>query len=271
MQLGISSYSYSWAIGVAGFESPRSPMDAFGLLERAIMHGVSVLQVADNLPLTALPTGELGEFSERAQAAKVAIEVGTRGIEPENLRTYLALARRFGAPFVRVVIDRKGDEPAPAEAVARLRPLLPEFADAGVALAIENHDRFRAKTLAAMVEALGPEHVGICLDTVNSFGALEGPDVVVATLKPYVRNLHVKDFTIRRLGHQMGFVIEGCPAGKGKLDVPWLMGQLPPGISAILEIWTPLGGSMEETVAREAEWADESIAYLKPLLGSDRV
>jgi sugar phosphate isomerase/epimerase len=269
MRLGISSYTYTWSIGVQGYEPPWSPMGATDLLERAIGHGVSVLQVADNLPLTGLLPAELDAFTERARAANIAIEVGTRGIEHENLRAYLALARRFGAPFVRVVIDRKGDEPTPAEAVARLRPLLPEFADAGVALAIENHDRFRAKTLAGLVEALGPEHVGICLDTVNSFGSLEGPEVVVATLKPYVRNLHVKDFTIRRLGHQMGFVIEGCPAGQGRLDVPWLIGQLPRNISAILELWTPLGETMKETIARESQWAEESVAYLKPLLWRD--
>jgi sugar phosphate isomerase/epimerase len=242
-------------------------MDALELLERAIGHGVSVLQVADNLPLTTLSPDELGTFAERARAAHVSVEVGTRGIEPENLRAYLALAQRFGSSFVRVVIDRKGDEPMPDEAVARLRPLLPRFADAEVALAIENHDRFPAKTLAEIVEALGPDNVGICLDTVNSFGSLEGPEVVVATLKPYVRNLHVKDFTIRRLGHQMGFVIEGCPAGKGRLDVPWLMGQLPCDISAILELWTPPSEDIEETIDRESQWAEESIAYLRPLLG----
>src|SRR5690349_17619075 len=105
MQLGISSYTYTWAIGVPGYEAPRSPMDAFDLLARAIGHGVSVLQVADNLPLSGLPLAELDAFTEQARAANVAIEVGTRGIEPENLRAYLALARRFGSPFVRVVID----------------------------------------------------------------------------------------------------------------------------------------------------------------------
>ena len=49
------------------------------------------------------------------------------------------------------------------------------FEEAGVVLAIENHDKFSTDELVYMVEELGPSWVGICLDTVNSFGALEGP------------------------------------------------------------------------------------------------
>ena len=39
-------------------------------------------------------------------------------------------------------------------------------------------------------------------------------------------NLHIKEFTIHRVDHQLGFVIEGCPAGQGRLDVPWLLQEL---------------------------------------------
>ena len=42
-------------------------------------------------------------------------------------------------------------------------------------------------------------------------------------------NLHVKEFTIHRVDHQLGFVIEGCPAGQGRLDVPWLLRELHSG------------------------------------------
>jgi len=135
-----------------------------------------------------------------------------------------------------------------------------------VRLAIENHDRFSARTLAEMVEQLGPEQVGICLDTVNSFGALEGPQAVVATLAPYALNLHLKDFTIRRVSSQMGFVVAGCPAGRGRLNVPWLLEQLRAAgrdVNAIIELWTPLGTSLEETTQQELAWAQESVAYLR--------
>ena len=49
-RLGISSYTFAWAIGVPGHPTP-SPLSAFDLLERAAEYGVGVLQIADNLPL----------------------------------------------------------------------------------------------------------------------------------------------------------------------------------------------------------------------------
>ena len=49
-------------------------------------------------------------------------------------------------------------------------------------LAIENHDRFNSTTLVEILERIDSDRVGICLDTVNSFGALEGPEVVLENL-----------------------------------------------------------------------------------------
>lgn len=66
---------------------------------------------------------------------------------------------------------------------------------------------------------IGNPFVGICMDTVNSLGILETPRQVVAMLGPYVQNLHIRDFTIRRLPSKMGYEVIGCPAGKGKLEI----------------------------------------------------
>ena len=269
MRLGIGTYTYTWAVGVPG-HPPTDPLSAGGLLEAADCYDVRVVQFADNLPLRALPPRELEELQAYSRNHQIAIEVGTRGIaDTSNLLAYLELARRFGSPFVRVVIDSKGHEPSPDECVAVLRPLMPRFADVGVKLAIENHDRFTSATLARLVEQLGPDHAGICLDTVNSFGALEGPEVVVKTLAPYALNLHLKDFTIARVSSQMGFVIDGCAAGRGRLNVPWLLDQLRAAgrdVNAILELWTPFGPTLEDTIAREVAWAEESIRYLRQFI-----
>jgi len=268
MKLGLGSYTFAWAIGLPG-HPPARPMTAFDLLEEAARLEVSLVQICDNLPLTRLSPAELDRFAARAHELNIQVEVGTLGLDPQNLRAYLQLARRFGSSFVRVVVDAKGDEPTLEQVVARLGPLLPEFAAAGVRLAIENHDRFRSRDLAQMVEQLGTQSVGICLDTVNSFGALEGPAVVVATLGRHTLSLHVKDFTIRRVSHKMGFVLEGCPAGQGQLNVPWLLGQLahsPQPFNAILETWVPPGDTLAETIARERAWTEAGVGYLRGMM-----
>lgn len=268
MRLGLGSYTYTWAVGVPG-ELPPQPLDAWGLLDRARELGVRVVQYCDNLPLVRLSARDLGALASAAAEAAISVEIGTRGISTDNLLAHLELARRFHAPFLRLVVDTPGDEPAPDQVVARLRPLLPRFADANLKLAIENHDRFPARVLGQIVEELGPDRVGICLDTVNSFGAMEGPREVVPALAPYTLNLHVKDFTIARVNSQMGFVVSGCAVGQGRLDVPWLLEQLTtarPDVNAIIELWTPPAGSLEATLAREAEWARQSVAYLRQYL-----
>ena len=58
MKLGIGSYTYMWSIGFPG-ASPSRPLTALGLLERARQLGIRVVQCGPNLPLYALPAGEL--------------------------------------------------------------------------------------------------------------------------------------------------------------------------------------------------------------------
>jgi 3-oxoisoapionate decarboxylase len=265
MKLGVGSYTFTWAAGVPGHE-PERPLTVWGLVDRAAQLGVRVVQVCENLPLGALSVAELDALKARVRELGMELEVGTRGLEAENLGVYLGLAQRFGASFVRVVMDRAGDEPSAVEAVERLRAVRGSFRAAGMRLAIENHDRFSAAVLREMVEALGTDWAGICLDTVNSFGALEGPGVVVRELARHTLSLHIKDFTIRRVPSQMGFVVEGCPAGEGRLDVGWLLGELCRAgreVNAVVELWTPWMGSLDETIRRESEWAEASVGRMR--------
>jgi len=268
MRLGLGSYAFTWAIGVPG-HPPPAPLTPLGLLGEAERLGVRLVQLCDNLALTRLAPADLDQFEARARAAGIQVELGTLGLQPDNLRAHLNLCRRFQCSFLRLVIDSPGDEPTAEEAVARLRSILPAFAAAGVRLAIENHDRFRSATLATMIAQLGPDRVGICLDTVNSFGALEGPDAVVEHLGEFTLCLHVKDFAIRRMSHRMGFVLEGCPAGAGQLDVPWLLKRLAGArqpFNAVLESWVPPGESLAETIRRERAWAEQGVRYLRGLV-----
>lgn len=268
VRLGIGSYAFAWAAGVAG-HIPQRPLTALHLLEKAVQLDVGVVQICDNMPLDAMPEREFDAFCRAAERMKIAIEVGTRGIAAEHLRRCIGLAARAGSPILRVVIDTASHRPPLGEVVELLRPMRGDLERAGVCLAIENHDRFTARQFREIVERLDSPQFGICLDTVNSFGALEGPETVVSTLAPYVVNLHVKDFVIHRVDHQMGFVIEGCPAGQGRLDTPWLLEQLGGtgrSFSAILEQWPRLEGSLEETIDKEDRWASESVRYLRGLI-----
>jgi sugar phosphate isomerase/epimerase len=136
---------------------------------------------------------------------------------------------------------------------------------AGVMIALENHDRLKCAALARIAATL-PGEVGICLDTVNSFGALEGPEVVVETLGPYTVNLHLKDFAVVRYPSMFGFRVEGRPAGQGMLDIPWLLAKLKSfgrDCNAIVELWPLDCATAAESIRLEAEWAAASVRALR--------
>lgn len=267
MHLGLSSYAYGWAIGVRGFPQPDAPLTAFGLLDRAAGFGVRVLQIADNLPLDGWSTAQLERLTHQAADQAVTLELGVRGIL--NLPAQIALASRLGARVLRTVIDSAGHHPELDEIVARLRAVAPECERRSITLAIENHDRFKATVLEEIFQSVASPHVGLCLDTANSLGCMEGPDHLLAVLGPRVVNLHIKDVCIHRLPHQFGFTVEGRPAGQGQLDIPALvetLGHPSHAISAILELWPAPEATLSATLQKEAAWVEQSIRYLRTLI-----
>ncbi len=50
MKPGLSSYTYTWAVGVPG-SLPASPLSAEGIIDKASENGIGTVQIADNLPL----------------------------------------------------------------------------------------------------------------------------------------------------------------------------------------------------------------------------
>jgi sugar phosphate isomerase/epimerase len=268
MKLGIGTYSYMWSIGFPGAE-PERPMTWRDLLATACELGVRVVQYGPNLPLDGLPESEIDDLAARAHKAGIELELGTRGIETAHVERQIALARRLGASLLRSVPELSGGVIPPRdEMLALLRAAVPHLAAARVRLALEN-TAVPAALLAGILGELSSEWVGITLDTVNSLAIPEGTEQVARTLAPYTFCLHVKDFTVRRLWHMMGFTVEGRPAGQGQLNVPWLLGVLrDAGVSpnAILELWPPQQSTLNETLALEQAWAVESIAYLRRLI-----
>jgi 3-oxoisoapionate decarboxylase len=268
-KLGLSSYTVAWRVGVAGYPASSKPIDALGLLNLTNELGLRVLQIADNLPLHTLSDNERHAIRKRADELNIALEIGTRGIQFDSLQTYLTIAEQMGSPILRVVMDTATHHPSVEEIIEILRPQLPIFAEKKITLAIENHDRFKAQTLADLITALDHPNVGICLDTVNSFGALEGPDIVVNILGRFVVNLHVKEFVVKRVQHNMGFIVTGAPTGQGMLNMTWLLETLQAHgreFNAILEMWLSPEEDMNATIAIEENWLHESVRYLRTLL-----
>jgi 3-oxoisoapionate decarboxylase len=287
IQLGISSYSYPWAVGVPG-HAPARPLTAFDLLAEANRLNVSAVQYGDNLPLHQLSVSQWQALRHEADERGLAIQVGTKGLTTDTLKTYLKLAWEARSPFLRMVIDDGSYQPVIEEVVTLINQKLPALRDAGVMLSIENHDRFTAQELLYIATRTDPEWVGFCLDTTNSFGAGQTVSEVLTMLRQgRVVNLHAKDFTAHRVAHKMGFVIEGCEPGTGLVNLPALLLDITHGLdwpkqavkplpdllngprrpifplTITLEQWPPLQHNLADTIAQEATWAETGVRWIQ--------
>ena len=164
------------------------------------------------------------------------------------------------------MVNAPGHQPTIAEAEELLRVALPGYTAAGVTLALETYEQVSSTDLVKIVEAIGSDTLGICLDPANSVAALELPMDVVARTADYVKNWHVKDFAFTRRGGWVGFTLEGAALGTGLLDYAGVAAAVRPnerGINQIIEHWLPWQGSFEETARIENNWNTHNIAYLK--------
>ena len=263
MKIGISSWSYPWAIGVAKYPLPAEPMGAMQLLIKAKEAGAEVLQFADNLPLHTLSPAELNELAAEANSKNIALEAGTRGLDSANLLRYLEIAGKLGAKLVRTLPHDGADRPDFAQALHRLATIRSEYEAAGVTLAIENHDFYPSLWLRQLIEETGSPVIGVCLDAVNNLGLGESFREVIANLGDLTVNFHCKDYMITRKPTMLGFDVTGCPTGEGMLDLNFARQALQDDISWIIESWLPWQGSIESTLLIEEDWLVRGIGNLK--------
>jgi sugar phosphate isomerase/epimerase len=145
----------------------------------------------------------------------------------ERFEAHVRTAKAAGAKVVRIAIggrryeqfgklqqfkdfaDRSSKSIQSAEPVA---------ARHGVKLAIENHKDFRIPEMLGMLERLSSEHVGVCVDTGNSFALLEDSMDVVRAYAPWAYAVHLKDMAVCEC--EDGFLLADVPLGEGLLDLP---------------------------------------------------
>lgn len=264
MKLGLSSHALTWSVGTEDHR-PKNPITPHQLLEYAANLGIHVVQFADNLPLHERDNSEISLLANASAKMGIQIELGIRGLYPDHVRRYIKLAEQMSARILRVVIDTETYKPSEEEVAAILADLQKDLMTAEITLALENHDRFPSKILVRLVEGQKNATVGICLDTANSVGALEAPEATISRLAPYAVNLHLKDIDIFRGYNNMGFVIEGCPLGQGRIDIPWVLGMVG-DCTAIIELWPPMQKDLICTIALEQRWLAESVTYARTLI-----
>ncbi len=270
MKLGIGTYTFGWTFSEEGL-SGLNELPENILIAAAERSGLKLLQIADNVPVHQFSEERLQALRKAVKNKHLELEIGARGMTDQHLKRYILLASDLNVRLLRFVVDDKQYEPDP-EAIIKIIQLHDHLLKQNnMILAIENHDRLPAKTLVEIIKEINSDHVGICLDTVNSMGNGESLEYIVDAFAPYTVNLRIKDFGIERFYHKQGFTIEGRTAGTGMLNIPSLLNMVEKFgkcKTAILEQWVSPEKTILETIVKEQACAEGGIQYLKELFNS---
>lgn len=246
IRLGLNPYGLTYLLGLQGRGTARANPEGGGLegfiaIAREI--GAGVLEIFDPW-LEPMSEDALRALRDRLDAAGL-VPVVSAGLNMSPVDSALRSARLLGASVIRLGLSpvlcggraALGPEwPRLVEEIwTALRTYGPRAADQGAVLAIENHQDFTSGELVGFCEAIGPG-LGICFDTGNAFPVAESPLDFSASVAPYVRHLHLKDYRVQFTDE--GFRLVRCAIGDGAVPFAALLpalGALHPGLTAVLE------------------------------------
>lgn len=263
--IGLGTYAYFWQ------HSDRAPesLSLIGAFEDTRAQDVELFQICDYAPLERMSDADLRDAARAARDLGITVELGTKGIVPEHLSRFLQLAEIFDAHLVRSMLYGPASRPELAEAETWLRHALPAYESAGVTLALETYEQVATSELVGVIERVGSDHLGICLDPANVVAQLENPSACVEQTAALTKNVHVKDFAFAREPGWVGFTYSGAQMGTGLHDYGQLLAAVRPrerGINEIVEHWLPWQDDAATTIRTEREWTRTTLDYLRSTL-----
>ncbi|MGH2458595.1 MAG: sugar phosphate isomerase/epimerase family protein [Chloroflexota bacterium] len=229
MRLGIDSYSLRW-----------QGWDAFQILEYSARVGLDNVHFSERRNFASLDADYLTSLKRRADELGLAIEVGMgsfdrlsssfrteHGTGEEQLSQMLRAAKIVASPVVRCFLGSQNDRLGQVtiqqhleECARTLRAVAPLARDLGVKVAVENHGGvdLLARELRVLIDEVGFDAVGVCLDSGNPTYAGEDPVVTTEILAPYVITSHVRDSRVWAV--EQGALAQWVPMGQGNVDLP---------------------------------------------------
>ncbi len=243
LRVGLSVFGTTFSMGL----HPRA--DRPRITARTLMDQAAALGLAGvELPESMLADEDVEELGRYAAERRLFVTVDTSGYDPEALGPVLDIAARIGAATVRTVVGGAkigGDrrplagrwQPFLDDVLANLRVATGLAEQAGVTLAVENHQDLASEELLWLCESIGSASFGINLDTGNPLGTAEEPLDYFRRVAPFVRNVHLKDYWT--WWSEEGYRLVRCPLGQGLTDFPALLDLLDadaPGVTMAIEL-----------------------------------
>jgi sugar phosphate isomerase/epimerase len=247
-RVGLNPYGIAYTVGLQAWGSTRTNPDAVGLpgfLALAREIGAQCVEL-DWRWLTPMSDTELARVRDELLGAIPVCSHWLSQTPGETLADAVRCARGIGAPIVRLHLTpvlegaRASCGARWEEMVAHARATIlreaPKAADAGLLLAIENHQDFGSEELVALAEEAGA-NVGLALDTGNPFAVGEDPVAFTRRAARRIRHVHLKDYVAQFTAE--GYRLVRCAVGEGCVpfrEIADVLEQHSPSLTASVEL-----------------------------------
>jgi sugar phosphate isomerase/epimerase len=241
-RIGLNPYGVAYTMGLQGAGTARGNprgvgLDGFVALARDI--GAQCIEF-DWRWLMPLTDARIGRLSREIEGMTPICSCWLSQEPGETLAEPIRCATAVGATLVRLHLTpvlegaRASWGPRWGEMVDHARATLqresPKAADAGLALAVEDHQDLGSEELIAIAEEAGT-NVGVVLDTGNPFAVAEDPVEFARRAAHRIRHVHLKDYRAQFTEH--GYRLVRCAVGDGCVPFEEIAATLAPRASSL--------------------------------------
>jgi sugar phosphate isomerase/epimerase len=228
------------------------------LIDYAASLGVDAMQI-DMGDFASREPEHIRTVREHAAARGIHLDAATGCVCPvsssfqpktkdpvQYLTESMLTANELGAKVLRCFIsspaERRSLVPVRSlidSTIPVLRSVRQRAKDLDLRIAVENHGDLTAHEMRELIETVGKDFVGSCLDTGNPMWVLEDPADTVEILGPYALTSHVRDSVLYEHAH--GAAFQWVAMGDGTMDWPRILDgfrRLCPQVPLQLEIIT---------------------------------
>lgn len=223
-RVGLNPYGLAYTLGMQGAGTPRAndrPMGMAGFVTIAREMGARCIEL-DGRWLGAMPDDELARVRDDLAGETLICSYWLAQQEGETLAEAVRRSAAIGAGMIRLHLTpvlegaraRWGAQwgAMVAHGRATLKREAGRAADAGLVLAIEDHQDLGSEELVEISEEAG-EHVGVVFDTGNPFAVGEDPVAFALRARHRIRHVHLKDYVAQPTDE--GYRLVRCAIGDG--------------------------------------------------------
>ncbi len=199
----------------------------FDVVEQCRKSGLSGVQTS----LPAIEVDMAAKLGKRVKSYGMGLVLETPQLPVEEGQLYrfdfaLGACKTAGVKMLHVSLAERRYEQFETAAVfqrtfERLKSYValavPMLEKNRIKLAVENNGDWRAAELAAWLDRLGCDYVGVCFDFGASIALCEDPMDTLRTLAPYTFMCHIKDVAVEPSDE--GFLFSDAPLGDGILNL----------------------------------------------------